>query len=111
MGMNVSVLSSLWCSMSLAWRARILNFLLPGAGLCSLREWKQAALNFLLSIGGIVAAIVWGSALVDEFHYVWLAIASGSAGWAHAVAMHKLEATEQPAQPSARNSKSPRSIP
>jgi hypothetical protein len=72
--------------MSLATRARLFNFLLPGAGMCLLGKWWLAVLNILLASLSLVVAFTWGGVLVEEMHYVWLVIASGSAGWAHAVA-------------------------
>lgn len=73
------------CNMSLATRARLFNFLLPGAGMCQLGKWRLAILNILLASMSLVVAFTWGGILIEEMHYVWLVIASGSAGWAHAV--------------------------
>jgi hypothetical protein len=61
----------------------VLNFVLPGAGLWYLGRSKSAVINLL------VALIVPAGALVMQsgyLHYIVLAIAAGSAGYAHAVA-------------------------
>ena len=80
--------------MSLATRARILNFLLPGAGLGLLGKWKLAVVNVFVAVVVMIAASVLGGVFAEEFHYVWLVIASGSAGWAHAAAVNLSEAAE-----------------
>ena len=84
--------------MSLATRARILNFLLPGAGMGLLGKWKLAIINALVAVVALCAAFALGGVFAEELHYVWLVIASGSAGWAHAVAVNQSGAVE-PAQP------------
>ena len=70
------------------WLAALLNFCFPGVGLLYLRRWKSALLNF-----GVVQAILIGlffgfgeSTLVEHIHYVFLALAAASAGYAHGVA-------------------------
>jgi hypothetical protein len=85
--------------MSLASRARILNFLLPGAGMCLLGKWKLAVFNALGAVVVLFAAFILGGVFAEEIHYVWLVIASGSAGWAHAVAVN-LSGVVEPARPS-----------
>ena len=80
--------------MSLASRARILNFLLPGAGMGLLGKWKLAIVNFLVAVVVLIAAFALGGVFAEEIHYVWLVIASGSAGWAHAVAVNLSGAVE-----------------
>jgi hypothetical protein len=84
--------------MSLATRARILNFLLPGAGMGLLGKWKLAVVNVLVAVVVLVAAVALGGTFADEIHYVWLVVASGSAGWAHAVAVN-LSGPVEPAKP------------
>lgn len=84
--------------MTLATRARILNFLLPGAGMSLLGKGKLAVVNILGAVVVLCAAFALGGVLTEEIHYVWLVIASGSAGWAHAVAVN-LSGAVEPAKP------------
>ena len=63
--------------------APLLNAVLPGAGLWYLGETKRAAINFLLASVVTAVAALSGS---EHIHYVFLAVVTGSAGYAHAVA-------------------------
>jgi hypothetical protein len=63
--------------------APLLSALLPGAGLWYLGEIKLALMNFLLALVVTACAAISGS---EHIHYVFLAVATGSAGYAHAVA-------------------------
>ena len=90
----VSYLPFIRCMMSLATQARILNFLLPGAGMGLLGKWKLAIINALVAVVVLCAAFALGGVFAEEIHYVWLVIASGSAGWAHAVAVNLSGAAE-----------------
>ncbi len=62
--------------------AIVLNFVLPGVGLCYLGQPRRGAFNFLIAC---VGAMVSFFLMNDYCHYVLLAIAAGSAGYAHAM--------------------------
>ena len=51
-------------------------------------KWKQGVINGLVAGLMLVAAGAMGGVWAEEIHYVWLVLASGSAGWAHAVAVN-----------------------
>ena len=62
--------------------AAVLSFLIPGAGLWYVGRSGRAIINF------VVAAIITLCALYtahEHVHYALLAVAAGSAGYAHAV--------------------------
>lgn len=66
--------------------AAVLNFILPGAGLLYIGRILAAAINLGIAI---VVPFAWVAAIKDGFdsvHFVTLAIAAGSAGFAHAMA-------------------------
>lgn len=63
--------------------APLLNALLPGAGMWYLGRPGRAIANFGLAVLITAVASVFGS---EHIHYVLLAIAAGSAGYAHAAA-------------------------
>ncbi len=66
--------------------AAVLNFVIPGAGLWYLGRRSWAAAN-LLGATVLVLGITAAGQLSEQVHYVILAIAAGSAGLAHAVAL------------------------
>ena len=59
-----------------------------------LGKGKLAVVNILLAVAVLIAAFALGGVFTEEIHYVWLVIASGSAGWAHAVAVNLSGAVE-----------------
>jgi len=63
--------------------APILNAILPGAGLWYLGETKRGIGNLLAAVAVTVIAGLSGT---EHIHYALLAIATGSAGYAHAIA-------------------------
>ena len=63
--------------------APLLNVILPGAGLLYLGETGRALANFLLACVATASASLSGT---EHIHYVFLAVVTGSAGYAHAVA-------------------------
>jgi len=63
--------------------APLLNAILPGAGLWYLGESARGIANFLAAVAVTAVAGLLGT---EHIHYVLLAIATGSAGYAHAVA-------------------------
>ncbi len=67
--------------------ATVLNFVLPGAGLCYLGRWAWGIANLLVvtAIGGSIA-LADQQLFNDISHYLVLAFAAGSAGLAHSVA-------------------------
>ncbi|QDU36611.1 hypothetical protein Mal4_08980 [Maioricimonas rarisocia] len=65
--------------------AFVLSFVLPGAGLCYAGHCGWALLNFAVAV--VITVLAWYSTLTgahDSVLYVWLALAAGSAGLAHA---------------------------
>jgi len=62
--------------------AAVLSFVIPGAGLWYLGDHRRATKNFLLAV--LLTALGVSSAY-EHVHYLFLAIAAGSAGYAHAV--------------------------
>lgn len=91
------------------WLASLLNFCFPGFGLLYLRRWKSALLNF-----GIVQVILIGlffgfgeSTLVEHIHYVFLALAAASAGYAHGVAQSDRHATPHPRETQTNTTRAP----
>lgn len=66
--------------------ATVVNFFLPGAGLLYLGKIWMAVANVAVAIG---VPLLWTMGTqdgTDFLHYIALAIAAGSAGFAHAVA-------------------------
>ena len=63
--------------------AAVLSFVVPGAGLWYLGHRLKAEVNFLVAV---VLTVVATMSSYEHVHYVFLAIAAGSAGYAHAVA-------------------------
>ncbi len=62
--------------------ATALSFIVPGLGLVYLGKKSAGALNIFLAFA---VPVVIGLAWTNEYlHYVFLAIATGSAGYAHA---------------------------
>ena len=78
--------------------AAILNFLLPGAGLVYLGRLRAAIANFALALVGPLAWVALIESGFETAHFVALAIAAGSAGFAHAMA-GKVNDTARPAPP------------
>lgn len=70
--------------------AAIANFCIPGAGLWYLRRRKLASINFVIAVvAALVFAVAAPELIAGRLHYLLLAIAAGSAGFAHAVAMRQ----------------------
>ena len=65
--------------------AALLSLILPGAGLWYCGRRKLALANLLFALGCPLAGLLTGF-LAEHIHWVFLAIAAGSAGLAHAVA-------------------------
>ncbi|MEZ6132463.1 MAG: hypothetical protein R3C59_27685 [Planctomycetaceae bacterium] len=63
--------------------AGILSFIIPGAGLWYLGDHRRATKNLLLAV---LLTTLGVSSAWEHVHYLFLAIAAGSAGYAHAVA-------------------------
>lgn len=69
------------------WLAFVLNFALPGVGLMYLGQWKRGILNLVL-VQATICFLFFGFAeptLVEQIHYVFLALAAASGGYAHGV--------------------------
>lgn len=65
-----------------------------------LGKWALAMINVLVAVAVLIAASALGGVFAEEIHYVWLVIASASAGWAHAVAVN-VSGAAQAAKPGA----------
>jgi len=65
-------------------KAAILSFILPGAGLWYSGWRKSAVVNFLLAAAIPVVGLTTGF-LDEHIQWVFLAVAAGSAGIAHAM--------------------------
>ncbi len=63
--------------------AAVLSFVLPGAGLWYLNHRGRAAMNL---IAAAFLTVLGAMSQREHVHYLFLAIAAGSAGYAHAVA-------------------------
>jgi hypothetical protein len=65
-------------------KASLLSLVLPGAGLwyCGLK--KLAVANFLLAAAIPLIGLSTGF-LLEHIHWIFLAVAAGSAGFAHAM--------------------------
>jgi len=63
--------------------AMLLNFVIPGAGLWYLGMTRGALLNLVVAMLIPMCGFFW---LSEHVHYLFLAVAAGSAGLAHAVA-------------------------
>ena len=74
--------------MKIAWYAFVLSFVVPGAGLAYCHKWAWAAANLALVTLAVAAVVFFfpGSVVYDHIHYLIVALAAGSAGFAHAVA-------------------------
>ncbi|MCA9084578.1 MAG: hypothetical protein KDA81_11010 [Planctomycetaceae bacterium] len=70
--------------------ATVLNFVVPGTGLWYLGKVGFGCLNFLIALLVPALALYFGG---EHAHYIFLAIAAGSAGFAHALATrtHRLQ--------------------
>lgn len=69
------------------WVAFVLSFLLPGSGLVYLGRVKAGVLNFVLVHLFLVGLLsLQEPTVLEHIHYVFLALAAASAGYAHAVA-------------------------
>ena len=66
--------------------ASVSNFVLPGSGLWYLGEHRRSIWNFAIACGITAAVFVLR---FEQIHYVLLAIAAGSAGYAHAVSTRR----------------------
>ena len=64
--------------------AFLLSLVLPGAGLWYCGWRKLALANFLLAVGIPIGGLSTGF-LSEHIHWVLLAIAAGSAGFAHSM--------------------------
>lgn len=64
--------------------ALLLNLVLPGAGLWYCGWRKLALANFLFAVGIPIVGLTTGF-LSEHIHWVFLAIAAGSAGFAHSM--------------------------
>lgn len=65
--------------------AAVCSFLVPGSGLVYLGKWVWGVTNLALATGAVL--LLSSSPTISEhIHYVFLAIAAGSAGLAHAAA-------------------------
>ena len=82
------------------WLATALSVILPGAGLGYVGKWTAAALNFAAAVALPLLALLFGSKEIGEhIHYLILAIAAGSGGWAHATAVgHNRSLGDSPLQ-------------
>ena len=71
-----------------SWYAFVLSFVVPGAGLAYCHKWTWAAGNLALVTVAIAVVVFFfpGSLVYDHIHYLIVALAAGSAGFAHAVA-------------------------
>lgn len=68
--------------------ATALNFIVPGAGLWYLNRVRSAIVNLLVAVAvPAVIGTIWQS---EHVLYVFLAIAAGSAGYAHAAGTRDL---------------------
>ena len=75
--------------------AAVLNFVIPGAGLIYVGRMYAAAANFAVAV---IAPFTWVTFVEDGFDTVpllTLAIAAGSAGFAHAAAGQSNAASER----------------
>ncbi len=70
--------------MQRATTAAILSLLIPGAGLWYSGHGRMGIVNFLIALGLPAAGFLTGF-MAEHVHYVFLAIAAGSAGLAHAM--------------------------
>jgi len=76
------------------WKAFVLSFVLPGAGLAYLGKWSWAVVNFCIAtVVLMVVMFVQSETAFDYLHYLILIIAAGSGGWAHACAV-RLKASD-----------------
>lgn len=62
--------------------ATVMNFVIPGIGLCYLGKRAAGVVNLLVATTLIM---LLAGAVSDQIHYVILAVAAGSAGLAHAL--------------------------
>lgn len=67
-----------------------LNFILPGSGLLVLRRTYDAIINLIIAV---LVPLLWmlTPGGTESIHYAMLAVAAGSAGYAHAMATRQLE--------------------
>ncbi len=70
--------------MQRATRAAILSLLIPGAGLWYSGHGRLGIINFVVALCLPAAGFLTGF-MAEHVHYVFLAIAAGSAGLAHAL--------------------------
>ena len=63
--------------------AAVLSFVIPGAGLWYLGNRGRAVLNFTAAV---LLTLIGAVSQREHVHYLFLAIAAGSAGYAHAAA-------------------------
>ena len=67
------------------WLAFLLSLIVPGAGLVYLGKWRAGLANFCLATAIVGGFLIFRSETsMDYIHYVILAVATGSAGLAHA---------------------------
>ncbi len=71
-------------------KAALLSLVIPGAGLWYCRRRGLAVANFLLAVGVPIIGFSMGF-LSEHIQWVFLAIASGSAGLAHAMSGYRPE--------------------
>ena len=67
--------------------ASVSNFILPGSGLWYLGEHRRAIWNFVIAAAINVTVFLLH---FEQIHYVLLAIAAGSAGYAHAISTRQV---------------------
>ncbi len=79
--------------------------------MCLLGKGKLAVVNGLLAVVVLIIAFALGGVFSEEIHYVWLVVASGSAGWAHAVAVNLSGAVEAAKPIVGVNEEQPHSVP
>jgi hypothetical protein len=70
------------------WYAFALSLIVPGAGLAYCHKWTWAVGNLALVTLAIAAVVFFfpDSVVYNHIHYLIVALAAGSAGFAHAVA-------------------------
>lgn len=77
--------------------AAVLSFVVPGFGLLYLHRPKSAVANLLLAI--VVPIVASLLIPIEHLHYALLAVAAGSAGYAHAAGSRYTSADAAPKAP------------
>lgn len=81
-------------------KAWLLSFIVPGLGLLYLGQEKKALANFVI-VNAVLLASVIAFPTMEYIHYMFLAMAAMSAGYAHSVAR-----SQQTGDPSKKSDKS-----